>query len=228
MRMPQITNLRIDANDTNNRATLIRMPYSLRVLNCYSHTGFTLVELMVSITIFILVSGIVMVSQSSFRGNILLANLAYDVALSVRQAQTYGVGVKQNISGTFDRSYGIHFGNRGYYILFSDNNNNGNYDLGNGDSGCFPGYECLNFWKLQRGNYIQRICAGASCSDSPAGSNIDGIDIVFTRPDPEPKITGFRNGSPAATAETATITVASPQGATRSVVVRSSGQISVQ
>ena len=52
--------------------------------------GFSLAELIVSIAIFLFISSVVMVSQHNFGGKILITNLAYDVALGIRQAQVYG------------------------------------------------------------------------------------------------------------------------------------------
>ena len=56
--------------------------------------GFTLIEMMVSVGIFALITTLIMVSGRSFGGSVLLTNLAYDVALSVRRAQTFGINVR--------------------------------------------------------------------------------------------------------------------------------------
>src|SRR3989338_7579467 len=66
--------------------------------------GFTLVELLVTLSLFVVLTTIVLFSQSKFNGSILLTNLAYDVAITVRQAQTYGVNVRETSSGVFDKA----------------------------------------------------------------------------------------------------------------------------
>src|SRR3989344_4732921 len=90
--------------------------------------GFTLVELIVVVAITTLISSIVVVGSSKFDGTILLTNLAYDVALSVREAQFAGLNVKVFQSGgtsTFNAGYGITF-----YKLNADTSvNNKDYIL---------------------------------------------------------------------------------------------------
>jgi prepilin-type N-terminal cleavage/methylation domain-containing protein len=71
--------------------------------------GFTLIELLVVTAILVIVSGLVLANHSRFGGKILLQNLAYDMALSVRQAQVYGISVRQFGAGTYSAGYGIRF-----------------------------------------------------------------------------------------------------------------------
>ncbi len=191
-----------------------------------SRRGFTLVELVVSIAIFLIITSVVMVSQHRFGGNILITNLAYDVALGIRQAQVYGISVKQSSTG-FNQSYGIHFESQSpgvpanYYILFADLDGSGSYKTGSdtGD-GCKSATECVSFFRVEKGNSISGLCVGSNpCSA------VDTLDIVFHRPDPEPVITA--NGQ-ATLYPSAVITVSSPQGVTKTVSVLASGQISIK
>ena len=98
--------------------------------------GFTLIELLVTLSLFVVLTTIVIFSQSKFNGSILLTNLAYDVALTVRQAQSYGVNVREVASDTstgFKHAYGVHFdiANDKEFILFSDSvGGDGNYKRG--------------------------------------------------------------------------------------------------
>ncbi|MBI2475889.1 MAG: GxxExxY protein [Candidatus Taylorbacteria bacterium] len=187
----------------------------------FSHRskGFTLVELAVSIAIFLVIMSVITVSQHRFGGNILITNLAYDVALGIRQAQVYGISVKHSSAG-FDKSYGVHFGPPGYFILFVDNNDNKHYEAGGDDgSECLSDTECVSFFKIEKGNSIAGLCAGNPCD------SVASLDIVFHRPDPEPVITA--NGQ-AVTYLSALVTVSSPQGVTKGVKVLGSGQISIK
>src|SRR3989338_6906440 len=68
--------------------------------NLQPNRGFTLVELLVTLSLFVVLTTIVLFSQQKFNGSILLTNLAYDVALTIRQAQTFGVNVRENVNAS--------------------------------------------------------------------------------------------------------------------------------
>lgn len=199
-------------------------------------SGFSILELVISIGIFLIVTSIVLVSQHRFGGNILITNLAYDVALSVRQAQVYGISVKESLPEDFQKRYGIHFGPSSYYVIFVDLNEDGRYDtLANGSNGCVKnppqGHspECVSFFKIERGNFISRFCGDPdNCTDSGDQSKIDSLDIVFKRPNPEPDIATFRGGVIVTNPGNASITVSSPQGLQKTINVFGSGQVSVR
>lgn len=89
--------------------------------------GFTLIELLVTITIFVILTGVVLFSQTGFNNTILLKNLAYDISLTVRQAQNYGVDVNESklISNPF-APFGVYFnlntssGSAYNFVFFND------------------------------------------------------------------------------------------------------------
>lgn len=72
--------------------------------------GMTLVELVVVVAIFIIVAGITIFDYGRFRSNVSLQNLSDDIALSVRRAQGFAIGVESSLN-TFSNGYGIHFSN---------------------------------------------------------------------------------------------------------------------
>ncbi|MDZ4225927.1 MAG: prepilin-type N-terminal cleavage/methylation domain-containing protein, partial [Patescibacteria group bacterium] len=119
--------------------------------------GFTLTELVVVIAIMALLTGVFLTQQRQFDSTTLLRSLAYSVALSVRQAQTYGVSVRA-FSGVFSQAHGIHFstGNLSEYYLFSDTS-----PLPNGDRArASDGSEDVETFKLAGQNFaIARFCA---------------------------------------------------------------------
>lgn len=78
-----------------------------------SQRGVTLIELIVVIGIFAVVSSVLMFNYSDFNSNISIRNLAQEVALSIRKAQTYATSVQSidvaRVSTTSYPAYGISF-----------------------------------------------------------------------------------------------------------------------
>lgn len=186
---------------------------------CFNR-GLSLIELLVTIAVITIITTILLVNHSRFSGKILLTNLAYEVALSVRQAQVYGLGSKESPIGSsnFNVGYGVHFesANPTYFIFFADLNNNHRYDSAN---------ELLQRYKIRYGNRVSDFCSVTSGGVSQCSSQgaISYLDISFVRPNPDAFI--FTNvGS---SYRSAFLTVSSAQGFTKSVTVYSTGQISV-
>ncbi len=88
--------------------------------------AFTLVELMVSISIMLLVMTVMLTRQSAFNGAVLLRNQAYEVAFTIRQAQLLAVSGKD----TSVRTYGVYFNTATpqEYVMFADTTGNGYSD----------------------------------------------------------------------------------------------------
>ena len=186
--------------------------------------GFTLVELLVSISIFAVITAIVLASHSRFSSNISLTNLAYDIALSIREAQSYGLNSRTD-GGTFGLGYGMRFRTdvSDRYTFFVDINGNNAANSG----------EVLEWYFTQKGNYISKICANV-IQGNPLGTVCTGGDpyndfslaVVYRRPNPEAILRLTLVGA-VTYADSATITISSPNGNTRDIVVTSAGQISV-
>jgi len=189
--------------------------------------GFTLVELVVVAGIIALITSLVLVNNSRFGGNVLLQNLAYDVALSIRQSQVYGIAVQRFGSNNFNVAYGVHFdsSNPKTYVLFGDAATvNGLFDTGATPS------ELIQAVSITNGFQISDLCAISSIGSNET-CGLTSIDIVFKRPEPDAYIS--INGvsgtlSPANLQQQARIQFKSPQGNTMSVVVMATGQIAVQ
>ncbi len=175
--------------------------------------GFTLVELLVSIAIFTVITSMAVYSHAQFNGSVLLTNLAYEIGLSVRQAQFYGISVRQNASSGFDSGYGVHFdlSTPTSYILFEDKTGGSAHIRDGSDTD-------LQTFTIAKGNKVSRICIDGTC-----GATI--LDLTFIRPNPDAFIAvGGVTGSYKGKAE---ICISSPQGSKRKVIVESTGQISV-
>lgn len=189
--------------------------------------------MIVVVGIIALISGLVLVNNNSFSGNVLLQNLAYDIALSVRQAQVYGISV-QRFNGVFGSAYGMHFqvdsGSGSTYALFADALApvDGLYDCPSpGTASC----ELVQSTNVGQGYRISAVCATSASGTEQCGTQ---LDITFKRPEPDACIalggesplnaSGICTGG----AASARIVVSSPQGKTKDVVVDVNGQISVQ
>jgi len=154
--------------------------------------GFTVVELAVSSTIIILILGLVLANYPRFRARNSLAALARNVALLVREAQVYGLAVKEfpQIKQTFP-PYGIHIStkNIGEIILFGDlqdGERTGAYDSGDG---CGSGHtECIKRISLSGPEFVDKVCVlsggGATSDKLTENCQISELNISFRRPDP--------------------------------------------
>lgn len=86
----------------------------MRFLKKHKIAGFTLVELMVAVGIYILMAALLFANQNKFNHSLSFSNLGYDVALTIRQAQTYGFAVQgenntSNGATSFSNAFGVHF-----------------------------------------------------------------------------------------------------------------------
>lgn len=195
--------------------------------------AFTLVELLVVVAIIMVITAITMNGQSSFNKSLILANTAYDIALTLRSAETYGLSSRV-VSGNTNVGYGIHIQTAPNHIftLFADTDPSPNaancHGLPSGGAGApnaVPGdciYDLSLDEKIQEYNignsiYMTNFCVLTAGSWSCASDGLATLDIVFARPNPDPFIN--INGSRAC------IALASTQGGSRSVWVEASGAI---
>ncbi len=175
--------------------------------------GFSLIELLVSISIIAVVSGVVVARNNSFEGAMLLRNQAYLVASAVREAQLLAV------SGTGQtdqvQRYGVFIsttaGQQNTIFIFRDANNNRRFDGG----------EVVSSVRIDGRFQIDSI-SGASGAHGSAS-------VTFLRPNYD------------ATFSSASATFTGPlhihlrrvgragndMGAVRRITVTSSGQVSV-
>ncbi|MEK7184739.1 MAG: prepilin-type N-terminal cleavage/methylation domain-containing protein [Patescibacteria group bacterium] len=162
--------------------------------------GFTLIELMITVSIFAIMTALLVAKYGTFNNGVILTNLAYDIALSIRSAQSYGLNTRgDSNTNTFTGTYTVSF-------------------VKNEKSFSLVGSDLNKVTNIKRGSYISRLCVGtdqSSCQSSP----IDALSIAFNRPEPNARINGNN-----AYGE---IEVKSIDGATRKIVVRSTGQIFV-
>jgi len=161
------------------------------------NNGVTLVELMVVISIFAIISTTVLVDYRNFSSSVVTQNLADDIALSVRKAQSYAIGVRGS-SGSFNQGYGIHFANSDFisgisgsnksFVLFSDMGaQNKQYDYNNSSCGTpVEGNECMEVLSINSANEISEIVLIDNNNEKEVVPQKGVADIVFIRPNPEP------------------------------------------
>ena len=187
-----------------------------------SKRGFTLVELIVSIALITVLSGILLGSRRQFADKLNLKNQTYNVVLAVRQAQVESLAVKPTGSPqNFAASYGVHF-DSGYatniFKYFTDSNLNGRFDNGE------PNQDVTLLNVVVR----QNVCGnnGSSCF----GGNFTQMSVTFRRPSATSRIRFMNNGGNDSNGVNppAIIYLVSPAGAVSSVKVESTGSVSVQ
>jgi prepilin-type N-terminal cleavage/methylation domain-containing protein len=211
------------------------------------HRGFTIIELLVVLAIIAVITTVALTGQGSFNKTLILSNTAYDIALTIRSAETYGLSSRA--SGTVANSgYGINFttASPDTLTLFADaypipgvtavchaNPDPTAPDARPGDCAfqAAQGERVTNY-KLGNGITVTDFCAQTgsawACTYAHGGSSggLTTLDIVFVRPDPTPFISVNGAYSSLSPVTKACITVSSRQGGARYVSVASSGQIS--
>jgi prepilin-type N-terminal cleavage/methylation domain-containing protein len=197
--------------------------------------GFTLVEMMISIAIFTMITGIVIFNHGKFNSAIVVTNLAYEVALAVREAQVYGLAVKQDDPNTStEYAYGVHFDttsdeNKKVMYIFADKNDNQQFEY-NPSNGCDGGLltECQEKIEIRGDVEISSLKTAAS-NDNNYDTR-DELTILFLRPNP---VAIIRDGdNPEMTTngrQRAIIELQSTKAEkSKEILVELSGQISVQ
>ena len=201
--------------------------------------GFTLIELVVTMGIMAVITAVTLANHSKFGGQVMLRNLAYEMALVVREAQTYGVSVRKiadsNIND-FEAGYGMHFDitDTTHYKMFTDTYKHvGGSDIravnGDGDGLYTTPLEEVLEYTIGRGykmNKLYGLNDGGIKNDAincPSGKEV--LDIVFNRPEPDAIIRLCGDASTIYRA--AEVELISPRGDIMRVLIEVSGQISV-
>lgn len=86
--------------------------------------GFSLIELLVVLTIISVVTTIALVGQATFNRSVLLTDTTYAIALSLREMQSLGLSSRKT-AGVQEAGYGAYFGDASVnrltsYVLFAD------------------------------------------------------------------------------------------------------------
>ncbi len=202
--------------------------------------GVTLVELLVVLGIILILSLVVITSHANFNKTILLTSTAYDVALTIRSAQAYGLGTRSEetiASGGSNFGYGVHFDyDSNQFILFADTelpsatNCHGQGPVGADAPDAIRGNCVYNSgvdtiirtYQLGNGMKIQSV----SIYPSPTTwRNYTNVDVVFSRPNTRAFFAA--NKSYRLNTTKARLTLSSPQGTLSYVCINLTGEIRV-
>ncbi len=217
--------------------------------------GFTMAEMLVVIAIFSILTTVVVFQYGKFNSQTIMTNMAYEVALATRQAQVFALGVRgQTQVDNFSNRYGVYFNknrNEKEFIFFIDRGEAGEPESASGTCDadpenpvsaggddcwdCLSGGECLEKMTLTRDIFIDRMCV--SMENEPinlqtgecvgGGNGVDQITITFQRPNPDAIVYDSDNLS-SGPYSSAAIVLSNNFNNQRAVVVRNTGQISVE
>lgn len=196
--------------------------------------GFTVLEFTIVMVIATILTTALVVQNQSWNDSLQVSSQAYDLTLTLRQAQFYSLGVKEYQPGAtdddkFQVGYGVRIDSESpnQYIFFVDKLSGGahNFKL---DSG-----ETIQTISLKSGVTIEKVCGIRSGSETcnPTAS-LSKIDISFLRPDPKANIKFMKSGSNNSSNDAsgfsapATIYLKSPKGVRVKIKIDSNGQIS--
>lgn len=176
------------------------------------HTGFSLVEMMVVLTIFAIMTAVVMANFPAFQDKTALQLIAQEIATTIRQAQVYGIGTRVETDNF--PSHGVYFdlttsdGNKSF-VLYADKNN---AQPGFGDE---DQNSVIEKFTIRGAVKINALCK-TDCSS-------ETLDILFQRPYPEANFIGGTYGG-------VKVEIQSTRDPTnkRLIEVSNTGQISVK
>ena len=196
--------------------------------------GFTLVELMISLAIMMIMTGLLLSNYPESAVRMTLINSVQSTALLIREAQVRGSAVDSANSSVGGYGVYIKIADQSKVILFADSVNGFNSSglpIGDGLYQTPPNGlidETNSTTSLPPTYNITKFCVGQSpdtvCSTAPNSS----LTISFTRPSPQPDI--YMNDSKTVNYSRACIEFHSPRaggsiGHIRSVEVYNSGMI---
>lgn len=139
--------------------------------------GFTLIELLISAAIITIISAVVIFRFNSFDSTTLLKGLAYEIAMSIREAQLYSVNGVDDGDGTgYKYPYGMTFDSSTptQYTFFR---------YVSADTSVRPRYngtaEDILTFEIGRSMEIVDLCVVAAARDC----EISRLDVSFRRPE---------------------------------------------
>ena len=200
------------------------------IRNCQK--GMTYIELIVVLSIFSIMSVVVLSNYRDFNLKIEGKSLSNDIALKIVEAQKKAMSgqlladIRITTVDPWRPAYGLYFnkGNNKKFIYFADiKNNSFNGKGGYGGSECGnPETGCLDEISINRNYFISDLIISCSGSDQ----KVDDLSIVFTRPDSSAKISS--SSISCENVSNATIDFSSSSSANSSIIIYPSGRIQIK
>ena len=215
----------------------------------HTHTrGFTIVELVVSISIVTMITTFVFVRYTVFDSTVLLKGVAYDIALLLRESQIKSISAQRSVGGnaSFDFPFGITFKpNSKLYTVFQYASGSPlslpRYDrdeaIPDEDADPDPGaVNGTDYASVVQANVIGRtmlvsdICVSEGNTETCSSGGLQRLDVSFRRPEYRAIFFGkTASGQLSSTVTSARIKVGTPSGANSFIVeISGFGQISVR
>lgn len=190
--------------------------------------------MLVVLAIIIVITAIIFAGQSGFNRTLALNNAAYDIALSVRQAQSYGLS-SQAFSGTNNAGYGAYFqsGTPTSYLTFADTYpsvpSNSKPNVRPGDGYYDSSGELVQTYSLNNGFTISDFCvyvsgSGRTCTGS---GGLTALSVTFARPNTQTTIMGKTSSWLGSSIASACVKLSSTSGDARYVSISQTGQVQV-
>lgn len=188
--------------------------------------GFTLVEMLISVGIFTVMSAIILANYPEFRSRSALDNLTAQVAIVFREAQVYGISVREEGDADFDVGYGVHVDrdvSNKELIIFADKNRDKMFNPGtdkDSDS-------VIETFTLTGGESITQLCAPSCVDRTIRPQEQPSVTAVFVRPNPDAYFS--TKGALDESLPSISLRISNRSGSySRNVEVFTTGQISVR
>jgi hypothetical protein len=205
--------------------------------------------MLVVLAIIVIITTIALTGQSLFNRTLILINTSYDVALSIHQAEVFGISSK-TFAGSENTGYGVEFtkASPGSYVFYADL-----YPAPGAASNCHcnnascsilpdakPGdcvydaaqNELVQQYKFGAGITVADFCGfdntGAHAKHCAVAtpSDLRALDVVYVRPNAQAIITATDNGGNQISLSQATLYL-SADNAQKCVQISAVGQVSV-
>lgn len=202
--------------------------------------GLTFIELIVVMSIFSIIASVVLFNFSTFSTNITSQNLAQEIALQIKQAQTSALsGIDPAIFQTDPDlnkegapTYGVRFNidpsnteelDGRSMVFFADRNGNDVYDTtGTGCDYSITGTECMAMIRMNTSDSVVGICKDAECDGGIFTES--KATLLFRRPFPEGRLYVADDSLPRSKVG---IKIRSVKGDERVIITTILGQITV-
>lgn len=186
--------------------------------------GMSYLELIVVLSIFSVMSTVVIFNYGDFQARVDIKNLASDIALRIVQAQ------KSALSGSLSSkvptvspwkpAYGVYFNliDNKSFTYFTDLNNDNQYD----GSACGGSGECVDKITITKNNIISRMDVFYQGGTS---ASLNDLTIIFTRPNSSASISSTTTFTlPVSYVQ---ITVTTPKGSVSLIKLYPSGRVQI-